>query len=301
VAVKTKVGAKSQIDPRPGMREVQSGLPGGAAFDGHVQAMGFRFRTEHLVVPMRLSAFNEGDLHNVVYLVTEGPRKIRAIPEEYVVRQVSGAELLSNVTQPLPLRILGGLEAQIPPWQRESLPRQRDPAPHNAHAKDLLAADLLAVKADRLSHPHEEAEKALLRIGEHFGLRGPEIDAHNADVLAADRAAATRAALDDVRGLTLSVIDGDFPREVLAGKNLSFAEYRMPARRNSADFYDAKLKKPAGPRAGLLHLGQLSDPPNRGDLPRTLARWSLLGSAAIGLALLWRRRGSGRRHAAPAP
>ena len=52
--------------------------------------------SEELVVPMRLSAFNEGELRNIVYLLTDGPRKIRAIPEEYVVRQVPGAQLLKN-------------------------------------------------------------------------------------------------------------------------------------------------------------------------------------------------------------
>ena len=57
--------------------------------------MGFRFKSEELVVPMRLSAFNKGELRNVVYLLTDGPRKIRAIPEEYVVRQVSGIDLLT--------------------------------------------------------------------------------------------------------------------------------------------------------------------------------------------------------------
>ena len=47
-------------------------------------------------------------------------------------------------------------------------------------AKELFASDLLAVDSDTLSLPHEETEKELLRIGEHFGLRGPEIDVENA-------------------------------------------------------------------------------------------------------------------------
>ena len=80
------------LNPQPGQRRVKPDLPDGSVFDGNVQGMGFRFKSEELVVPMRLSAFNKGELRNVVYLLTDGPRKIRAIPEEYVVRQVSGID-----------------------------------------------------------------------------------------------------------------------------------------------------------------------------------------------------------------
>ncbi|MEM7040940.1 MAG: DUF2330 domain-containing protein, partial [Bacteroidota bacterium] len=69
VAVKTKVSEKAAVDPQPGQRQVNPGLSKGASFDGHVQAMGFRFKTDELVVPMRLSAFNGGDLRNIVYLL----------------------------------------------------------------------------------------------------------------------------------------------------------------------------------------------------------------------------------------
>ena len=56
VAVKTKVGTKDGADPKPGARNVDTQLPPDAGFDGDVQAMGFRFKSEELVVPMRLSA-----------------------------------------------------------------------------------------------------------------------------------------------------------------------------------------------------------------------------------------------------
>ena len=82
-------------------------------------------------MPMRLSAFNDGELRNVVYLVTDGPRRIRSIPEEYVVRQISGEELYRNVTAPLPLRIIGGTVADIPDWRRKNLATQRDPEDRN--------------------------------------------------------------------------------------------------------------------------------------------------------------------------
>jgi hypothetical protein len=55
----------------------------------------------------------------------------------------------------------------------------------------------------------------------------------------------------------MTVIDGDFPREVVGAQNLIVGEYRMPARRNSAEFYDAEDKKPAGKREGALKLGAL--------------------------------------------
>ncbi|MDH3719033.1 MAG: DUF2330 domain-containing protein, partial [Planctomycetota bacterium] len=137
VAVKTKVGQGQGVQPKPGQRTVDPQLPAGSTFDGHVQAMGFRFQTDELVVPMRLSAFNDGELRNIVYLLTDGPRKIRAIPEEYVVRQVRGRQLIGNVTDPLPLRIIGGTEKDLTDWHHQWLPAQRNPEPKNGAAKDL--------------------------------------------------------------------------------------------------------------------------------------------------------------------
>jgi hypothetical protein len=289
VAEKAKVGGKANVDPKPRMKGVDTKLPAGSAFDGHVQAMAFRFKTDKLVLPMRLSAYNEGELHNVIYLLTDGPRKIRSIPEEYVVRQLTGADIFRNVTQPLPLRIIGGTEADIQDWQRQSLPQQRDPAPHNGFAKELFAGDLLAVKNDRLSHPFEEDEKMLLRIGEHFGLRGPEIDKLNLAALDKEREKAVKDSLDGLKQMTLTVIDGDFPREVVGAQNLIFGEYRMPARRNSPEFYDAKDKKPAGKREGVLKLGALEPAPKRGGTLR-LGFVTLGAAVSVALVMLLARR-----------
>lgn len=244
VAVKTRVGPKSAVDPKPGMRETQPGLPPGASFDGFVQAMGFRFRSEELVVPMRLSSFNAGELRNVVYILSDGPKKIRAIPEEYVVRQLSGKQLFKNVTEPLPLRILGGTAKDIPPRRRESLARQRDPERHNGQARDLFASDLLAVARGSLSHPFEESEKMLLQIGESLNLRGKEVDALNQTALEQTRQTTLQGALDDLQQMTFTVVDGDFPREVLAERNLTFAQYEMPARRNNQQSYDVQRHAP---------------------------------------------------------
>jgi hypothetical protein len=290
VAVKTKVGQKKGVDPRPGMRKVNSKLPAGATFDGHVQAMGFRFKVDELVVPMRLSTFNDGDLRNIVYILSDKPSKIRSIPEEYVVRQIPGSKLFRNVTEPLPLRIIGGtiadLRKQIPqppkgkaqvkgqpavgkrlirpapggfPGRWSNLAQRRNPTPHNGAAKDLFAADLLAVKEGRLSHPHEEKEKMLLRIGERLGLRGPDIDKFNEKALETERQQTVDAALNDLDSMTLTVVDGNFPREVLAKQNLKFTSYRMPSRRNKREFYDATKMVPGGkPQSGTLHFGAIS-------------------------------------------
>ena len=114
VAIKTKVGQKKGVSPKPGQRTVNSKLPSGSTFDGAVQAMGFRFKSKQLIVPMRLSAFNPGELRNIIYILSDGPAKVRGIPEEYVVRQISGEQLYKNLTDPLPLRIIGGTLADIP-------------------------------------------------------------------------------------------------------------------------------------------------------------------------------------------
>ena len=260
VAVKTKVGTKGDTDPQPGKRSAENQLPSGSSFDGFVQGMGFRFETDELVVPMRLSAFNDGELRNVVYILSDEPKKIRAIPEEYVVRQVSGKSLIANVTKPLPLRIIGGEEKDIPEWRQKTLDNERDPNSKNGVAKQLFAADLLAVSSDQLSLEHEEDEKDLLAIGEQLGLRGPEIDKLNAQALQAKAEKVTKAALAELAGMTMTVVDGDFPREVLAGQNLTFAEYRMPAGRNTNRNYDPKTNAPGTKLDGKLILGQLIYP-----------------------------------------
>ena len=241
VAVKTKVGQKGGANPEPGQRDVNTQLPDGSVFDGHVQGMGFRFPSKNLVVPMRLSAFNGGDLRNVVYLLTDGPRRIRNIPEEYVVRQVRGRELIRNVTKPLPLRILGGTEKDITDERRQSLKVERDPKPKNGIAKTLFASDLLAVETGALSLEMEEDQKRMLAVNEHFGLRGPEIDQLLIEAHQSQSEKIAERSLDNLNGMTLTLVDGDFPRQVIANQNLRFARYAMPPRRNRADVYDAKF------------------------------------------------------------
>lgn len=251
VAVKTKVGDKSGADPKPGQRQTQPELPTGSVFDGNVQGLGFRFKTDELVVPMRLSAFNEGDLRNVVYLLTRGGKKIRAIPEEFVMRQISGKQLVNNLTQPLPLRILGGTKTDIPDWRLKKLPGERNPTPHNGVAKHLFVSDIVATRANGHALDHEENEKELLRIGEHLGLRGPDIDKEIEEVSSAASEKLVDKTLPDLKELTLTVVDGDFPRQVIANENLTFNDFSMAANRNRRELYDTRIHGPAKKQGGI--------------------------------------------------
>lgn len=256
VAVKTKVGDKAAVDPKPGQRNVNPNLPAGSVFDGSVQGMGFRFKSEKLVVPMRLSAFNEGEMRNVVYILSDDPKKIRSIPEEYVVRQVRGKQLIKNMTEPLPLRVIGGELKDIPAYRKQQLKTQRDPAPHNSIARQLFASDLLAVRTGELSLGHEETQKELLRIGEHFGLRGEkfDIEIRKATKKVADEAVEEH--LKRMQRMTMTVVDGDFPRDVLAGENLTFEKFKMVAVRNKSSVYDTKIHKAPRKLEGKL-FGQM--------------------------------------------
>jgi len=258
VAVKTRVSGKKATGAGPGIRGVKQGLPPKAAFDGFVQAMGFRFPTTEMVTPMRLSAFNKGSLRNIVYLLTDSPQRIRHIPEEYVVRQIDGATLVKNLTAPLPLRIIGGTEADIPAYRRKTLPTERQPGPKNGAARDLFASDLQAVSSGKLSLAFEEHEKMLLNIGERLSLRGAAIDQLNASSVQHQRKADAGKSLERLTSMTLTVVDGDFPRDVIAAQNLKFDTYNMPAERNNAAAYHAGINGPAVKKQGILKTGALA-------------------------------------------
>ena len=288
VAVKTKVGNKASVNPAPGQREVNAALPAGSIFDGHVQGMGFRFKSEELVVPMRLSAFNDGDLRNIVYLLTDGPRKIRGIPEEFVVRQLKGEKLFKNVTEPLPLRIIGGTEKDISEYRQKSLKEERNPGPHNAMAKELFASDLLAVATGDLSLKHEEMEKELLRVGEFFGLRGTDIDAQNNEALLTQREKTVDQGLSLLTNMTLTVVDGDFPREVIAEDNLTFEQYSMPVAKNNTEAYQAPRFAPGGKKEGILKTSSIDWPGLQQSVRNvhTLSRIAAFSILGIGLVLV---------------
>ncbi len=296
VAIKTRVGPKSAVDPAPGQRETSPGLPAGGSFDGHVQAMGFRFRTPELVVPMRLSAFNEGELRNIVYVLGDQPLKIVDLPEDFVRRQLSGAELLVNLRELRPLRIVGGGLDELTPARYRELRAQRAPEPVNGLAALLFAGDLEAAASGSLSHEHEQREKELLNIGEHLGLRGPAVDALHAAQLAEAREQQRERALQRLEGMTLTVIDGDFPREHLATTNLTFASYAMPAERNQPRVYHCGSHGAPPPTEGSLvddgaqRWQEEDEDDNEQSSPLW---WSVFPGLALGVWLLRRLRGKG--------
>jgi hypothetical protein len=244
VAIKATVGQGPGVHARPGMRGVDFDLPSGATFDGHVQGMAFRFETEAPVVPMRLSVFNGEDPRNVVYVLAEAPMAIAELDPSLVVRQLSGEQLHENLTGPLPIQFHNGTAAEVAPDTLEAFEAQRDPALYNSAARDLLASDLLATRAGALSLPFEEQEKALLAVSESLGLRGPAIDALHGAALAEARAVAVDGALDDLKEMHITVIDGVFDGEVLAASDLHFEPYTMSARLNQPR---ADSIRPAGP------------------------------------------------------
>ncbi|MEK7486200.1 MAG: DUF2330 domain-containing protein [Planctomycetota bacterium] len=242
VAVKARVGQKKGVDPKPGMRETESKLPPGSNFDGYLQAMEYRFYTKEFVLPMRLSAFNEGPLRNIVYILTDSPKRIANLRKEAVVRQISGEELYTNITELLPLRVLGGTIEEIPSQTLVSLEFSRNPVPRNGLARELFASDLLSARNKCLSHPHEEEEKILLQIGESLNLRGPKIDALHHEELKQEKEKMVKEVLEDLKSMTLTLIDDDFPREVVGRENLMCEGFVMPNELNTTEKYNARLK-----------------------------------------------------------
>jgi hypothetical protein len=86
--------------------------------------------------------------------------------------------------------------------------------------------------------------------------------------------------------MTLTVIDGDFPREVVADENITFAAYEMPALKNKAEAYDAKIRGPAGEKPGVLKLGQATP---------SQPWWQALSALLIGAGLVLCCRSGSRR------
>jgi hypothetical protein len=163
-----------------GMRTTTPALPEGAVFKGAVQAMGFRFRTTEPVVPMRLSAHNPGKLHNRCFILTEQGVRFAQLDKAMVQTQISGPQLVSNLTKALPCKLTYWSSPPtkdgrpVSPWgssttldlgvgEEPDLPaelvkqyqawaaRGRDPHPMNGTAKDLFLSDLLSRSATRRS------------------------------------------------------------------------------------------------------------------------------------------------------
>lgn len=311
VAVKTSVASKATTDPQPGQREVQGRLPQGSGFEGHVQAMGFRFHSEELVVPMRLSAFNEGELRNVVYLLTEGPKAIRDIPEEYVVRQVAGKQLVHNLTELLPLRVIGGeidngrivagtlVSGTVENLTKERLAAakpERDPEPYNGLARHLFTSDMLSIGRGQLLHSFEERTKQLANISTNLGINDSLV-AHLYEYkpTEGERQQGYDEALEWLERMTMTVVDGDFPRDVLAHDNLTFKNFRMPGKRNHTWQYNARYDGPHKRRSGVrIVAAESAIGADRTASLLDTAGLVLAGTLALGFVALRLRRASRR-------
>lgn len=234
VAVKTKVGQMAGVEPRPGMRGVKPSLPAGAVFNGTVQGMAFRFRVDEPVVPMRLSTFNGDSAENRVYFLADRPVRLEDRSESLVKRQVDGRTLHRNVSEPLQVEYRNGSAEDVPASYRERLATLRDPTPHNGVARDLMAADLLALRTGELSLPFEALEKELLNVNEVLGLRGAEVDKQVEDAIQSRRDEALGGVVADLEGYTLTVFDGDFGQSWLRNNNLRFTGWSMDPAANSS-------------------------------------------------------------------
>ena len=257
VAVKAKIGESTDASPKAGKRTATVSMPQGATFSGAVQGLGFRFESKELVVPMRLSTFNGNDARNIVYLLTRGRKKIRFIPEEYVVRQIPGQKLARNLSlKQLPLRLIGiGHPRDIPKHMRPEVKASRVPWTYFSEAKELFSSDVLVAKhfesTGELLGPVEKQRKELRKIGAHLELSGnPYEQLVGSKQLQVEKQFADAKAW--LEGFTMTVIDGKFPQEVLAEQNLTFERFPMARRLNSKFHYDAKLLGPASKPVGRL-------------------------------------------------
>jgi hypothetical protein len=251
VAEKTRVGSKPNSDPKPGMKSVNPAIPSGANFDGYVQAMGFRYKVDKPSVPMRLSPFNEGEKRQIVYYLTDQPVRFDGVDTTLVKRQVPGWRLYKNIMNLLPVRVVGGSPGQVSKDMLANLRGQRNPKPHNGEAKALFASDLRALKTGQLSLDHEEKEKELLRIGEALNLRGPEIDLLHEAHLDVDRDKSALGELGKLESLYMTVIDGDFPIQLMKDKDLTTSKFGMPPKTNTRVAYDCKNDGPGSQLEGI--------------------------------------------------
>ena len=228
VAIKTKIGAKSNIEPEAGMREVDTSYPEGSSFDGYVQGMGFRFPSDEAVVPMRLSVFNGRNPHNIVYLFSDKQMRINKVdqPDDYYY--LSGQKLYENLTSPLSVIFQAGSEDNLSTEQKEQLQSFRDPDAITKEFRQFIQSDLMALRTSSLILESEQREKELLAISEAFDLRGEEINKLHQDELEKRREKQTSKALDDLKEMQLSIFSGVLPNTLIQEENLHFVPISVP-------------------------------------------------------------------------
>jgi len=160
--------------------------------------------------------------------------------------QLDGKELYSHLKDPLPYRILGGTEDDMSPNDWKTLNNQRDPEPYNGVAAQLFAHDVLAYQQSELSHDFEEREKLLLDIGERLNLRGGRMDVFHDKLLAAEREEAQASAMESLKEMSFTVIEGDFPPDVVANENIRFEPYRLKSTAQESSVLSAALERVQG-------------------------------------------------------
>lgn len=78
-----------------------------------------------------------------------------------------------------------------------------------------------------------------------------------------------KKALADLAGMTVTVIDGEFPFDYMKKNNLTFSAYRMPKEKNDDVAYDAKNAGPGAKRAGILVEGDVDPVTKKRTEPAT--------------------------------
>ena len=96
----------------------------------------------------------------------------------------------------------------------------------------IQRAFLVAAKTGRLIHHYEARHKVLLNVSEELGLRGRHMDPVLEQEMAAVRAKALAGMKYRLAKMTLTVIDGEFPREVLRAQDLTLRCYDARSERD---------------------------------------------------------------------
>ncbi len=225
--------------------------PPAAAFSDYIK-LGWVFVAERTRVGSKLNSDpkpgNEGKKRQIVYYLTDEPVRFEGVDTSLVKRQLDGWRLLKNITQLLPVRVLGGRPSEVSKDMLSNLRPRRDPKPHNGEAKALFSSDLRALKTGQLSLDHEEKE--LLRIGEALNLRGPQLDLLHEAHLEVERDKNAQGELGKLENYYLTVLDGDFPIELMKKKDLTTARFAMNSKDNSRVAYDAKNDGPGAELEG---------------------------------------------------
>ncbi len=188
-----------------------------AAASSEVHAMGFRFKAEKPVLPMRLAPFNAGEHRQIVYVLTDQPVRFNGLDISLVRRQLPGWRLLKNLVQPLPLRVIGGSPTQVSQDALANLRPRRDPSGQNGQARALFGSDLRAAKTGKLEPEDAGADSELKNL----------------------------------EGLTITVFDGDFAAELMKQSNLTLSRFAMGSKTNSRVAYDAKNDGPLPDLEGI--------------------------------------------------